>query len=249
MKTNPFKLSTIVLSLFFLVTSFCQAQTARKNDIIILRDNTRLEVIIQEVQDQNVRYKKITDQEGPVFSVKKSDILSILYGNGESENFEEKPQVYFDEIASPPPVTPYGKTAPRPSLPIQNVREWDANQLRANYKFYLKKADNYRKMGSIGAIGGATLTGIGIGIMAGSGNINSYNGFGQFLGGYMVFMAGVGAGIPLTIVGFVKKKSYTKKALLVKDELRRRKEPFAFNFRPAFNLATQSAGLSVRMSF
>jgi len=249
MKTNPYKLSTILLSLFLLVTSFCQAQTARKNDIIILRDNTKLEVIIQEVQDQNVRYKKITDQEGPVFSVKKSDILSILYGNGETEDFEEKSQVYFDEIASPPSVTSYKKTEPEPSLPIQNIREWDSNQLRANYKFYLKKADNYRKMGSIGAIGGATLTGVGIGIMAGASNINSYNGFGQFLGGYIVFMAGIGAGIPLTIVGFVKKKSYTKKALLVKDELRRRKEPFAFNFAPAFNPATQYAGLTVKMSF
>ncbi|TDE08845.1 hypothetical protein [Dyadobacter psychrotolerans] len=249
MKNFPFKLSASLLSLFLVVASFCQAQTARKNDIIILRDNTKLEVIIQEVQDQSIKYRKITDPEGPVFFVQKSDIVSIHYGNGETKNYEEKPEVYYDEITAPAPVTPYGKTAPKPSLSMQTISNWDANQLRANYKFYLKKADNYRKMGTVGLVGGAALTGAGIGVMASADNINGYNGFGQFLGGYMMFIAGLGSGIPLTIIGFVKKKRYTQKALLVKDELRRRKEAFAFNFSPSYNPATQSAGLSIKMSF
>ena len=251
MKNRLLTLKAGFFLLLILFASLSHAQTSRKNDVIILRDSTKLEVIIQEVQESNVKYKKITDISGPVFSVGKSEIASILYGNGEKEHFAEQSQVYFDE-APVPPVTssmPSSEQArPFYNLPIRTVKEWDSNQLRANYKLYLKKANTYKKMGTIGAFGGAAMMGIGIGIMSSS-NTNSYNSFSNFLGGYVVFIAGLGAGIPLTIVGFVKKKSYTKKALIVKDELRRRKQPLTFHLAPGFNPANQSANLAVRISF
>jgi hypothetical protein len=233
-------------------TSLCQAQTSRKSDIIMLRDSTKLEVIIQEVNESTVKYKKITDTGGPVFSVSKSAIASILYGNGETEHFTAQSQVYFDEAPVPPVTssTPYtGKALPFYNLPIRTVQEWDSNQLRTNYKFYLKKAETFRKMGAVGVLGGVALVGVGIGIMSSYSHSSTYHSLENFIGGYLVFLAGLGAGVPLTIIGFVKKKSYTKKALIVKDELRRRNEPFALKFAPAYNAFTQSAGLSVKMSF
>ena len=239
------------LTLFFILglTCLCHAQNTRKPDIIVLKNNTKLEVSIQEVEEGIIRYKKLSDPDGLVFTIEKTEVSSILYGNGETENFEENSQVYFDEITMPAPITPYEKVSPKVYLPIKTVREWNSNQLRANYKFYLRKADNYRNMGVIGLIGGVTLTGTGIGIMAALGNGNSYNSLGQFLQGYMIFLVGLGAGVPLTIVGFVNKKRYTRKALLVQDEMRHRKEPFSLNLNPVFDPATQSAGLAVKVSF
>jgi hypothetical protein len=256
MKTSLSKLSAAVLCLFFLVIFACPGQTARKHDVIILRDSTKLEVIIQEVNENTVKYKKITDTGGPVFSVSKSEIASILYGNGETEHFTAQSQVYFDE-APVPPVTsskPYtGKALPFYNLPIRTVQEWDSNQLRANYKFYLKKANTYKNVGSVGAFGGIILTGVGA-ILINSADKRSYglhNGtFPEIeIAGVLFVTAGIGAGIPLTIIGFVKKKSYTKKALIVKDELRRRKQPLAVHWAPCFNPVNQSANLAVKISF
>ena len=242
---NFFLICWMMLSL----AEFSQAQTVRKNDVIVTKNNEKIEAIIQEINASTIKYKKLSDPEGPVFTIEKTEISSILYGNGETEKYDEKPQIYYDEIAVQPPVTPYGKSTPKVNLPIKTVRDWDSNQLRANYKFYLSKSENYRKMGTIGLIGGVVLTGAGIGVMASSGNGNSFNDLGNFVGGYMMFLAGLGAGIPLTIVGFIKKKSYAQKALLVKDELRRRNEPLSLKVNPLFNPATQSAGLIVRVTF
>src|SRR5690606_18004319 len=76
-----------------------------------------------------------------------------------------------------PPVTsskPYtGKARPFYNLPIRTVQEWDSNQLRANYKFYLKKANTYKNVGSVGAFGGIILTGVGA-ILINSADKRSY---------------------------------------------------------------------------
>lgn len=98
MKPTLFYLNkNLFIVLFILLAGMCNAQTVRKHDIIRLRDNTKLEVIIQEVLENTVKYKKLSDPEGPVFTINKSEIASIQYGNGEVENFEatlEAPNYY-----------------------------------------------------------------------------------------------------------------------------------------------------------
>lgn len=41
-----------------------------------------------EVDENVVKYRKISDPEGPVYSVRKSEIASIKYGNRETETFD-----------------------------------------------------------------------------------------------------------------------------------------------------------------
>jgi hypothetical protein len=241
-----------VLLVLLCVCQLCAAQTIRKSDTIIFRNDAKLEVIIKEIQEHAVSYKKISDPEGPVFTINKSEIARIHFGNGYTKVFEEKEEAYFEfsNSKTTKAATPFQKGQKFYNLPIRDVQNWQSEQLRTNYQFYLKKADTYKKMGTVGAIGGAALTGIGIGIMSGASNsINSYNGFNQFLGGYMLFLTGVGAGIPLTIIGFVKKKSYTKRALLVREVLRKRDKSFGFNITPVLNPSTQMAGVSLKMTF
>lgn len=249
MKTLFYRLHLIFLILSCLAVN---GQSVPKSDTILFRNEAKLEVIVKEIREDVLSYKKVNNPDGPLFAINTSEVAEVHFGNGDIKVFEKKEEAYFEfnNSKTTKAATPFQKGQKFYNLPIRNVQNWQSEELRTNYQFYIKKADTYKKMGTAGAIGGAALTGIGIGIMSGASNsINSYNGFNQFLGGYMVFLAGVGAGIPLTIIGFVKKKSYTKRALLVREELRKRKEPLGYKITPVLNPSTQLAGLSFKMNF
>ena len=251
MKNALLKLSVLIISLSALIVSICHGQSTQKHDIIILRDKTKLEVTIREQINDVIKYKKVTDPDGPIFSIKHSEIASIYYANGQAQHFTDNSPIYDEIVTSP--VAPYMVKPRWYNLPLQTVRQWNPDQLRTNYRFYLKKANAYKNMGAIGAFGGVIMLGAGVILMSTEDDPSYYGVYSgttdKQAAGAMLFVVGLGAGIPLTIIGFAKKKSYGKKAVIVKDELIRRREPLSFNFRPAFNLATQSAGLSVRMSF
>lgn len=59
-------------------------------DVIIKRDATRIEALILEVSDSEVRYKIFSDPYGPTFVVKTNDIATIIYKNGDVQVFEKK---------------------------------------------------------------------------------------------------------------------------------------------------------------
>jgi hypothetical protein len=59
-------------------------------DIITLRTGEEIEVLIQEIGVDNVKYKK-PGTEGPIYTLLKSEIFMIKYANGERETFKEVP--------------------------------------------------------------------------------------------------------------------------------------------------------------
>lgn len=65
----------------------------QKVDIIIKSDGTKIEALVQEVDIDIVKYKLSSNPTGPMYSIRKSDIASILYSNGTSEVFA-KPTTY-----------------------------------------------------------------------------------------------------------------------------------------------------------
>jgi hypothetical protein len=62
---------------------FLQLSVAQ--DIIYKKDGTKEEAKITMVGDKEIQYKKFTNQDGPVYSINKKDILMITYQNGEYE--------------------------------------------------------------------------------------------------------------------------------------------------------------------
>ena len=52
-------------------------------DVIIKTNSEKIEALIQEVSDTEVRYRKANNPNGPMFVIKTSDISSILYANGD----------------------------------------------------------------------------------------------------------------------------------------------------------------------
>ncbi|MBR1809078.1 MAG: hypothetical protein IJ776_06800 [Paludibacteraceae bacterium] len=77
------KLTLILLLLAFI------AQAA---DIIVLRNSTRVDAIIQEVGTSQVRYIKADNPGGPVFVLDISEINTILYNNGDVQVFTKNAQ-------------------------------------------------------------------------------------------------------------------------------------------------------------
>ncbi len=60
-------------------------------DVIIKTDSVKIEAKVLEVGLHTVKYKKFSNQDGPVYVIGKSDILEIKYKNGERDVFNEMP--------------------------------------------------------------------------------------------------------------------------------------------------------------
>lgn len=73
-----FVLSLLILVFAFSLPSFSQ-------DIIYKKDGSKEEAKIILVAEKEIQYKKSNNQDGPVYSLSKSQILMITYANGEYE--------------------------------------------------------------------------------------------------------------------------------------------------------------------
>ncbi len=63
---------------------------AHGQDKIYLKSEENIEAKILEINIDEVRYRKVSNPDGPIFTILKSDIHMILYENGESEIFKEE---------------------------------------------------------------------------------------------------------------------------------------------------------------
>ena len=78
------------LSLFLLfMASFGYAIA---QDVITTRDGKDIQAKIIEVTSDEIKYKKFNNLEGPLFTLKKSEVLIVRYQNGENEVFANEPQ-------------------------------------------------------------------------------------------------------------------------------------------------------------
>ncbi len=62
----------------------------RVNDVIVLKDGTRIDVVLVEVAEKQVKYRKANNPEGPLYIKEIANIASIIYANGEKEDFISK---------------------------------------------------------------------------------------------------------------------------------------------------------------
>lgn len=77
-------LSERMKKLIFLLT-MCVVFNLSAQDIIVKRNGDELQCRILEVSKNEVKYKRWTNQDGPAFSEKKSNIFMIKYENGEKD--------------------------------------------------------------------------------------------------------------------------------------------------------------------
>lgn len=251
------KVNLSILKIFVLVFSFyqtiCFAQTARKPDVIVLKTNTKLEVIIQEVLVDMIKYKKLSDSDGPLFSLDKKEIASILYGNGEVETFNQTQQ---DIINSDRSSLHAIESSSKSSIPKNKFEESLINaspgRLRTTYNHYHIKSKNGLAIGIAGVTVGTIVAGIGAAMIINATDSNGNRSYQHDLrarDGALIIIGGLAGGIAFGTMGFVKAGKNGSKSTRIKRELERRGESLIFNFRPVINPSSQLAGLSLKMSF
>ena len=81
----------ILLFILFL----CSSNIIKAQDTLSMRSGENILVKVIEVGTAEVKYKKLDNLNGPVFSMLKSDLLMIKYANGTNEDFskEEKTKI------------------------------------------------------------------------------------------------------------------------------------------------------------
>lgn len=60
-------------------------------DMIVTNDGTIIKAKVTKVGATEVEYKKWTNQDGPIYTVKVSNLIAINYQNGEKDTFSNLP--------------------------------------------------------------------------------------------------------------------------------------------------------------
>jgi hypothetical protein len=189
-------------------------------DVIIRTDGSEIRAKVTEVGAADIKYKIFDEQDGPVYVVQKSKLSKIKYASGRVEVFNEnvgsvpvtsqsQPQPQPHTAATPPPVQPQH---PITMQTYPNGGYWKSDmQLKAPYLY-----QNYRKgsnlvKGGWYMIGGGILLSIVGAAVAEKEEVNRTSTYVEYkLKGPGAAVAMVGsiaatAGIPVVIVGYVKR--------------------------------------------
>ena len=78
--------------LLFVLAFVCAAQMLVAQDVIVTRQAERIDAKVMEVSESEVKYKKTSNPDGPMFVLSTEKIASILYANGEVQVFEQQPK-------------------------------------------------------------------------------------------------------------------------------------------------------------
>ncbi len=70
-----------------LLTEVTAIAQTKKPDKIIRKDNTQIEAQVLEITETQVKYRRFSNLDGPLYSINKSELVVIIYANGESEIF------------------------------------------------------------------------------------------------------------------------------------------------------------------
>ncbi len=250
MKTFPLLLFCLILA----AKTFSQTE---KPDIIIKKDNTKIEAVIQKVDKLIIEYKRFSNLTGPTFTVEKSEIASVMYSNGEVESFTSTPQMQSVEgnvvvakegaLRNEETTIVTRETAiPRKKLFTEEIQSYGTAELRGNLNFW-KKQHRKTKTSSIvfwSAIGGGAI-GVLAGAIAsdgfqneGSPGVNAVGGTLAVLGALSIFPA---------IIGSNAAKREKRNLNAVKQELIRRGEHVIFRVQPTINYRADNGMIGLRL--
>ena len=76
------------LRLFLIIALIFVAGITKAQDVIVKKDNSTILSKVIEVSSSEIKYKKWSNQDGPIYSISRNEIISINYQNGDVEKFE-----------------------------------------------------------------------------------------------------------------------------------------------------------------
>ena len=127
--------------------------TAMAQDIIVLKDGDLKQVKVIEVGENDVKYKKWENIDGPTYTISISNILSINYQNGAKDSFADYKEKKSDVAQS----------ISEASVNISSSINDKGGKIASNISNFAKKQDLYTRARNLRTwgliIGGAVLTG------------------------------------------------------------------------------------------
>ena len=105
---------TAILSLL------CVTGTASAQDVIVKKDQSAVMSKVLEITSTEIKYKKWNNQDGPTYSIDRSEVVSINYENGEVET--------FSNLSNQP------TTNQQPMQEFAGYMEYTSNRLKLNGK-------------------------------------------------------------------------------------------------------------------
>ena len=77
------------MRIFFILLIMCSfAFCMQGNDKIITKKSEVIEAIVLEVNVDNLKYRLTGSDTGPIYTILKKDVASVIYGNGQVEVFD-----------------------------------------------------------------------------------------------------------------------------------------------------------------
>lgn len=76
-----------IIKQIFLSLLFISCLSVVSQDVITKNDGSDIETVIKEITIDGVKYVKYSNEDGPLYTISKSDIFRIKYSNGEVETF------------------------------------------------------------------------------------------------------------------------------------------------------------------
>jgi len=120
-------------------------------DIIVTKDARKINAKVTEVNVDNIRYKNFDNQDGPVYTLLKSDIASIVYQNGQVDTFSSE---------SPKPAT--SNQMPRQTVTANNRTQIESSgNLLTDMQTYSPALYSQYRSGKKTSTTGLIFTGIG----------------------------------------------------------------------------------------
>lgn len=86
--------------LIALLISICSSPFCISQDILTKNTGEDIEVKVLEITTQEVRYKKFDNQDGPIYTILKPDLLMIRYENGTKDIFKQENKTELISITS-----------------------------------------------------------------------------------------------------------------------------------------------------
>lgn len=116
-----------------------QKPEEKSNDILVLKDGTQLDVILVEVSDKQVKYRKANNPTGPLFVKEIANITSIMYANGEKEDFTQENV----KVAVESPIQTQTPQKTQQQVMIQSQQQLSASNRNTAQDIALARVDNY----------------------------------------------------------------------------------------------------------
>ncbi len=93
------------VKLFIVVVSMLWGVSAFSQDIIVMRNGNLIQSKVQEITPTEIKYKRFSNPDGPLYTIGKNEALSIVYENGEKEMIETsatvQEQIEYEDCSIP----------------------------------------------------------------------------------------------------------------------------------------------------